>query len=278
MKSLDKVTVTNKGLHPAPLKGAIRGVAGGRTMVPVLVNLTNGMVLAYVGDIACGEELRLGVDKHGNVTAQLGDKDVRNRVYTGTGFVPGAKFTPLVPDTTPQPVLLNRGENTLWFFPLALFGQKSLGSAVLGMPALDLAHGRFAAKASTAAGGTQWDHSLFEQHPAVSLDLWWVEARPASFRFEIPAGVVLRDADAGGDPYEDRQRLFSLLGQTVDMMRAAGVDGRVEPRPLRERQTQRDRLRLLPPVAAREEMRMESRLSALSALFDTSATDGSRFG
>jgi hypothetical protein len=203
---------------------------------------------------------------------------VRTRVYTGTGFVPGAPFTPALPDATPQPLMLERGANKLWFFPLALYGERSLGSAVFGVPEADLEHGRFASKAATPPGGTLFDHSLFEQGPCVSLDLWWVENQPAAFRFEVPSGVVVRNLPASGDYYQDHLRLFALLQQTVDLMRAAGVDGRVVARPLRETQPQRDRGRPLEPILGQEQMRMESRLKALSALFDTNATDGSRFG
>jgi hypothetical protein len=278
LRALDKVTLSNRGLHPVPLRAVIRGVAGGLCQVPVLVNLTNTMVLAYVGEIACGQELRVEVDRRGDITATLGERDVRDRVYTGTGFVAGEVFAPIVPDATPTPLLLDRGDNTIWFFPLAIFDQKSLGSAVLGMPSADLEHGRFGAKSATPSGGTLFDESLFEQKSAVSLDLWWIEDRPASFRFEIPAGVVVCEAGAEGDLHDQNERLFSLLQQTVDLLSAAGVEGRVEPRLLRETQGLRDRVRVLPPIMAQEDMRMVSRLSAISALFDTSATDGSRFG
>jgi len=162
-------------------------------------------------------------------------------------------------------------------FQHPLYDRPSLGSAVLGMPKLEIEHGRFGAKAEPAFGGTYFDSSLFEQKPAASLDVYWIEARPASFRFEIPAGIVTRDAAAPGNAHEDRVRLFALLQQTVDLMRAAGVEGRVEARPLREAQRSRDRLRVLPPVVGRDEMRMEARLSALSALFDVGDIDRSRF-
>jgi hypothetical protein len=277
LRSLDRFELTNQGLHPAPMHAIVRGVAGRLCMTPVLVNLTNGMVLAYAGDLACGHELRIETTARGELRALLNGEDVRARVYTGTGFVPGAQFSPVVPDPTPQPLLLERGANAMWFFPLALYDLPSLGSAVLGMPKADLEHGRFGGKGESKFGGTHFDNSLFEQTPAASLDVWWIESRPAAFRFEIPAGVVVRDASAMGDAHVDRLRLFALLQQTVDLMRAAGVQGRVDARPLRESQQQRDRATVLPPVIGRDEMRTEARLSALSALFDMSDIDRSRF-
>ena len=190
---------------------------------------------------------------------------------------PAQPFSPVVPDTTPEPITLECGVNQMWFFPLALYSRPSLGSGVLGMPSLETRHGRFGPKTETPFTGTFFDQSLFEQSPIVAADIWWEEARPASFMFEIPAGVVVRPADTETNAHEDRQRLFGLLQQTVTLTRAAGVDGRVAPRPLRERQPQRDRVYPVPVVVGTDQARVDDALSGLSALFDTNATDGSRF-
>ncbi|MBV7335203.1 hypothetical protein KFU94_44580 [Chloroflexi bacterium TSY] len=277
LRSLNKFTLTNRGLFPVALQGVIRGVTGRLTTVPVLVNLTNGQVLTYVGDLPCGHELHLGLDDAGEIMARVGDDDVTDRVYTGQGFVPGESFTPVVPDPEPQPLMLERGDNQLWYFPLALFDEKILNAGVYGMPALQLEHGRFGQR-DQAESGTLFDQSLFEQPPGVSLDLWWDEDSVASFRFEIPTGVIRRDAARSSDLDVDQSRLFALLQQTIDLLRAAAVDGCVVPRPLQEAQPLEDRVRVLDPTHIRDEMRIESRLSGLSALFDDSAKDGSRFG
>lgn len=276
VKPLGRLILNNRGLHPAALEGVVRGVAPRRTAVPVLVNLTNGGVLAFVGDLPCGRELRLGVAGDGTLAAEAGGRDVRDRVFTGGDFVAGAPFEPVVPHPDPLPLRLERGANEIWFFPLALFDENVLSTGVFGMPAADVEHGRFA-EAGRPEAGTAFDRSLFEQPPAVSLDLFWDEVTAASFRFEIPAGVVRRRLDRGGDREADRSRLFAMLQQTVELLRAAAVDGRVEPRPLGDVQRQSDRVRVFDPTRAREEMRVESRLSGLSALFDVSAIDGSRF-
>lgn len=277
LRSLGKFTLNNKGLHPVPVQGVVRGVTGRMTTVPVLVNLTNGQVLTYLGELPCGYELQLGVDENGEFTANVNDKDVRDRVYTGEGFVPGEAFTPILPDSEPRPLMLERGENQLWYFPLAMFDEKILDAGVYGMPAVDLQHGRYAER-DNEQNGTLFDKSLFEQPYGVSLDLWWDEDIPARFIFEIPSGVVRRDARIDSDLDADRVRLFAVLQQTVSLLRAAGVDGRVEPRPLRDAQSMNDRVRILDPTLVSDEMRMESRLSGLSALFDNSALEGSRFG
>ena len=277
MRSLGQFTIHNRGLHPVPLLGAIRGVAGRITTVPVLVNLTNGHVFAYAGDLACGRELHLGIDEEGMLTAHVGELDVRDRVYTGKDFEPGADFTPVLPDPQPQPLMLERGQNLIWYFPLALFDERILDAGVLGMPEAHIRHGRYTA-VEREADGTLFDQSLFEQPPSVSLDLWWDEETVASFRVEIPAGVVRREAGRDGALDADRTRLFVLLQQTVNLLRAAAVDGRVLPRALGETQHLQDRMRVLDPTELSDELRMESRLSGLSALFDDSATEGSRFG
>jgi len=277
LRSLGKFTLNNKGLHPVPLQGVVRGVTGRMTTVPVLVNLTNGQVLTYLGALPCGYELHLGVDQNGEFTADVNDKDVRDRVYTGEDFVPGEEFTPILPDPKPQPMMLERGENQLWYFPLALFDEKIFDAGVYGMPEVDLQHGRYAERDNEQIG-TLFDKSLFEQPYGVSLDLWWDEDIPARFLFEIPSAVVRRDARVDSDLEADRVRLFAVLQQTVSLLRAAGVDGRVEPRPLRDTQSMNDRVRILDPTLVSDEMRMDSRLSGLSALFDNNALEGSRFG
>jgi hypothetical protein len=276
LRSLDKVTVVNRGVHPVPLQMAVRGVAGGLCLNPVIVNLTNGNVVLYVGDVPCGHELSLETDARGRLRATLQGEDVARDVYTGRGFTPGAQFSPVLPDATPEPLMLERGTNQIWFFPLALFNRRSLGSGVFGMPAEDLVHGLYGVRSGDPAG-TLFDHSLYEQPAATSMDFWWVEDEPANFRIEVPAGVVTRDADGAGDAHAERLGLFELLQNTVANVRAAGVDGRVEPRPLRGVQPQRDLVRVLPAVIAREQLTMQDRLGALSAIFDVTAGEGSRF-
>ena len=61
LKPLDQVTLHNRGVAPAALEGVVRGVAGRRTVSPVLANLDTGQVLVYVGDVPCGSELSLTV-------------------------------------------------------------------------------------------------------------------------------------------------------------------------------------------------------------------------
>ena len=119
--------------------------------------------------------------------------------------------------------------------------------------------------------------ALFEQPPAMSLDLFWDERAPATFRFMIPAGVVRRPTGSATDAATERDRLIGLMQQTVAGLRAAGVDGQVVARPLSDTQHQADRVSVLDPTRFRDTQLQDVRLTALSALFDLSATDGARF-
>lgn len=272
-RPLAKISAVNTGLFPVPLQGVVRGVAGARTAVPLIANLTNGQVLVYRGVIACGQELRLGVDDDGALSAHLDGEDVSADVTTASGFAPGGAFTPVIPDPDPAPLVLERGENTLWVFPLALYDEPGLGSAVFAMPNADISHGRWDKEDQYPPFGK----ALFEQPPAVSLDLFWDEARPATFRIEIPAGIVRRGADADADPITSRERLFGLMHDTVESLSAAGTLAELRARPLKETQRQFDRMRVLSPTRLQDTQEMTSRLNGLTALFDISAEDGARF-
>lgn len=275
LRPLARITLENTGLFPAPLQGVIRGVKDAKTAVPLIANLTNGQVMVYRGFVACGQSLVIGVDPDGAFTAHLDGTDVSADFTTGTGFAPGEPFTPAIPDDDPTPLMLERGTNQLWAFPLALYDQPSLGTGVFAMPGADVGQGRWEGDGATHP---PFGKALFEQPPALSLDLYWDERTPASFRFLIPAGVVRREAGGEMDAPTERERLFTLMEATVDSLRAAGVDGHVAARPLRETQHQTDRVRVLDPTRLAETQPTETRLAGVSALFDHSAKDGARLG
>ena len=276
LRPLAKVRVENRGLFPVPLQGVIRGVRGARTAVPLIANLTTGQVMVYRGLLACGQSLTIGATPEGRFTAHRDGVDVAEAVTTASGFAPGARFTPVIPDPDPRAVTLARGENLLWVFPLALFDAPSLGTGVFAMPSADVSHGRWEGKDTTRH--PPFGKALFEQPPALSLDLFWDEHAAARFRFDIPAGVVRRPAGRPDDARTERERLFTLMQEAIAILCAAGVEGHVEPRPLRTTQRQHDRMRVLDPTRLKETQPMQPRLSGLSALFDLSATDGARFG
>ena len=276
LRPLSVFDVQNLGLFPTNLFVVIRGAPGLRTAVPLIANLTNGQVLVFRGTVACGSELRLGAAPDGKLEATLDGVDVAARFVTGTGFVAGERFAPIPPDPEPMPLVLEPGLNTLWFYPLALYGEHGLGSGVLGMPDREAHHGRWEGRYGD--GEARFGDALFEQEPFAGVDLWWNETTPASFRFEIPSGVVRREAGRRPDPELDRERLFGLLQDAVSLLRAAGVDGRVTARPFRSEQRQTDRCRPGPAIRAGDEQRLEGGLAGLEAIFDFSAESGARYG
>lgn len=274
-QSLARFDLINLGLEPAALLGRIVGVSGARTGHPAIVNLTTGSILLYADLLECGQTLELGLDPQGRLTGRIGERDVSDRLWTGEGFVAGSRFQPVSPDPEPQPIRLAQGRNEMWFFPLGVFDARGLDSAVFASPKADMRQGRFGGM--TDASGTNYDQSLFVQAPAVSLDLWWTERSPAAFRIEIPADVVRRKPTVPArDLDADRTRLFALLQDVVTDMKAAGVDGRIVPRPLREQQRLRSRATVVNPRSTHETQRLESTLSGVSALFDLTAVDGAR--
>lgn len=274
VRPLSQITLDNQGLFPTALQGVIRGVKGAKTTVPLIANLSNGQVMVYRGLVGCGQSLEIGTTAEGEFTARLDGVDVSADFTTGTGFAPGAPFTPAIPDPDPTALRLERGENRLWLFPLALYDEPALGTGVFAMPEADIGHGRWEGDGNTHP---PFGRALFEQPPAMSVDLYWDEATPATFHFLIPAGLVRREQDQDTDAETERNRLFTLMQETLAGLRAAGVDGRVIARPLGETQTQHDRLRVLDPTHLSETQPMQARLSGLSALFDLSASDGARF-
>ncbi len=278
VRSLERITIVNKSLFRTPLQIVVRGIAGMKTFSPVLVNLTNGGALAFAGDFPCGRELRITVDDREKVRGIIGDEDVTSNLHSARNYNPSLDFSPLSKDLPVKPIMLERGENTIWFFPLGVYDAPSLNSAVLGMPSPDTAHGSWGDRTTKTPPGTAFDSSLFEQDFVASLDLYWVERMPASFRFEVPTGVVLREEGSSCRKFLEQQaELFDLLGQTVALLKGAGVFGAVEGRPLRTTQLQADRVRVWSGRMGTEEQRVESRLRGLSGMFDSGNLNKSHF-
>jgi hypothetical protein len=278
VKSLEKITINNRSLFRTPLQITICGIAGSKTVSPVMVNLTNGNVLAFAGDFPCGRELKVRVDDTETVYGGIGDTDVTAYLHSARNYRPARDFTPMAADSAVKPIMLERGENTLWFFPLGLFDFKSLNAGILGMPSPDIVHGSWGDRTTKNPPGTPFGSSLFEQEFAASLDLFWVEKTPATFTFEVPIGAVLRKpGTAHADFVERQERLFDLLNQTITLLRGAGVSGTVEKRPLRTTQRQDDHVRVWRGEMDPEEQRVESKLRALSGIFDSGTLNNSYF-
>lgn len=275
VRPLETFTVVNDGIDPTVVEMAITGVAGGRTAMPVLVNRTNGAAIGFRGLVPAGHTLvlRTGGD---TVSARLEGRDVGDRVISTQAFAPGPGRPDPSLDEVARLPRLERGANTLWFISLARYDDPGLDAAMFGVAEEALHQGRFAT--SGVEGGGRWDDAVFFADPAAGIDAWWVERTPATFRFDIPAGVVRREAGRRADPEGDRTELFRLLGETVDRLRAAATVGTAAPVRLRETQPAADRLTVLAPISTTERGSAgEPVLVGTGMRFDTTARDESRY-
>lgn len=267
----DRFLATNRGADAVPLAAAIVGVAGGRTVMPVIVNHTTGAALGWRGLVPAGEVLVVrgaGTAQEGSVTATLDGEDVSAGLWSTSTFGPER----LVDEPT-RPLVLARGDNDLAFVSLARYDEPGLDAAMLGLAGSAQVQGRFAGGGDD---GTVFGDAVFAQDPVVGLDAWWVERTPAAFRVTVPAGVVRRVARRRDDPEQDRDDLFRLLSGTTDRLRAAAVDGQTVPALLSDQQRAVDRVTVLGalPEAASPG---DGQVVAVDAAFDVTPRDRSRY-
>jgi len=277
LRPLDQITLRNGGLFPTPLLGVLRGVAGGRTASPLLVNLTNGTALGYAGVIRLGQELRFVVLPNGELRGFIDETDVTSRLYSTSEFVPGVPFTPVRPDPHPRPIQLERGDNVLWFISLAMFDVPGLDTAMLAMASPEQRQGLFA-ETGKPDTGTLFDLAMFYDKPAGVLDAFWDELTPATFVFETPKGVVVRTPDATETAEAETARLVAWLDETLEKLRPAATSASIEPRALASTQLLRDRCIVVGPGAGEVSPTGDDRLAGLGAIFDVTHFDDSRMG
>jgi hypothetical protein len=282
VQPLTRFDAVNQGLGPVPAQLAIYGVPGGDTAMPVLVNRTTGHAIGWRGVVPAGRALAIRTTG-GQVVATLDGEPVSELLWSTADFRAGPGRPPLPLDDPVAPLLLERGANALRLITLGRYGDPGLDAAAHAVASEALRQGRWASAdgtgeaGPTATGdGTAFDDSVFQQGPAAVLDLWWVERRSASFRVDVPAGVVSRPRGRRADPEADRDELFRLLQDTVDRLRAAAVVGVVAAVRLREEQRAADRLRVLAAQQERASAGVD-RVAASSALFDITSREESRY-
>jgi hypothetical protein len=263
-------TERNAGLFDTLPEITVTGLGGGRTAVPVVVNLTSGQLIGYAGVVPTGRRVTItATDPRGRVARAVldGRHDVTDRLFSLSGFRPGRAFSPEDLDAEARVPRLDRGDSEWWYLAPGLHDVGGLDHVFLALADLDLREATF--------GGSTFDHALFPSGPAAGLALQWTEREPATFRVRVPAGVVV-------EPRTGRDRIHpkvvSTLRSTVEELRAAGIAASVEAAGLRERQPMRVRVDL-PWVRTPRDLAPsgEGESLELGARFGDSGLGGSRF-
>jgi hypothetical protein len=244
VEPLQQFTLTTKGLDPVEAALLLVGLPTGPECAPVIVNLTTGQALLFLGTIPPGQRLFIRPDGHGGVTARLEGQDVTSRLYSVTGVTPGTPWTRANVESPPRALRLQRGDNAMWFLPVAHYEVRGLDRFLLALPDLTLAEARY--------DTTTFDQALFYEQPAIVLRAAWREARPASFEVYLPGGLLLGEADKRADALAARTQLEDALGTAVATLRAAAVESRVLMRAFADAQGSGDRLTAVLPIRVRE--------------------------
>jgi hypothetical protein len=236
---LSRFTVENKGLDETTASILLTGLPGGPESVPVVVNLTTGDAIFFLGNVAPGERLWIRPDG-----ALLEREDVSSKVRSVTGLVPGESWSPSQVQNPANPIRLVRGANDIWFLTVAHFDAFGLDRFLLGLADLALQQGRWEE--------TRFDHALFYQDPAVQLRMTWVETEPASIQARLPLGLARRRVTQAGRVENDRDQFTASVTQGVARLKAAGVRSEVVALSFRETQPTGDFLTGRLPLAVKE--------------------------
>jgi hypothetical protein len=233
IEPLTQQVVVNHGIDAAPASLLLTGTDV-TEYAPVVVNLTTGRALAYLGDVRTGDRLWIEAQGDGSVTAQLGRADVTSRLRGIERLTPGTAWS--AADVAPEPRALELlpGANDLWFLPVAHLDVPGLDRVLLALAGLDLHQGRWDAGS--------FDRALFYQDPGAVVDLVWTERVPAAVRVDLDAAAMLSPAGRLDEALDARDQLAASVGDGVRRLAAAGVATEVRLRPRHESQRQLDHL------------------------------------
>ena len=269
MPPLAKLTVTVTSLADTPVSLLLTGLAAGPEAAPLIANLTTGTALIWKGRVPPGARLAI-LATEGRATAVLDGIDVSDRLVGLTGFTPGADWTPAQIAAPAPPIAVRRGDNQVWFFPVALYDADGLDRFLLGLPDLDLAEGRW--------DSSLFDHALFDQPACVQLLATWLEDEPAAIALDVPAELVLRPANATGPPDADRDRLVTALDAGIQRLKAAGIHAATRARSFSNLQPATDRLVAVLPMHLKEAGSSGAeRMPDTGGLWGVTPFDGSTF-
>jgi hypothetical protein len=237
---LSRFSVEMKGLDETIASILLTGLPGGPESVPVVVNLTTGEGLVFLGNVAPGQRLWLQGREDGLVTARLERADVTAHLRTIAGLAPGTAWESSQVHSPARALRLARGINDFWFLTVAHFDALGLDRFLLGLADLALKQGRWEE--------TRFDHALFYQDPAVQLRMTWLETEPASIQARLPLGLALRRPTAAGRIENDREQFAKTVDLGINRLRAAGVRSEVIAMSFTETQATSDFLTGMQPV------------------------------
>lgn len=244
LEPLQQFFVEQRGIDPVMPSLLFVGTPAAGEASPVLINITTGEALIYTGAVRPGQRLWLTPTPGGGVKAMLEDAEVTGQVRSLTGVEPGKAWTAADEVTPPRALTLRPGTNLMWFLPVARYDVKGLDRALLALPDLTVAEGRW--------DTTAFDTSLFYEDPGLLLRAAWREAVPASFEIQLPSQLMVSPQGQVDQAVPARVQLGDALDKAIGSLRAAGVASRVVLRPFAEGQGQRDRLAGVQPITIAE--------------------------
>jgi hypothetical protein len=241
---LSRFTITMKGLDDTYASLLLTGTEAGPESMPLIANLTTGDALLFHGNVAPGQRLWLRAASDGSVTAQLERDDVTAKLVSITGITPGTAWdAPQI--TTPAKALpLVRGDNSLWFLPVAHFDELGLDRFMLALADLAMVDGHW--------DSSNLDHSIFYLAPAINMRLTWLEMEPASIALHVHTESVYRAVPSPGSATDARDQIAFALDDGVKRLRAAGVRSDVAALAFSELQPATDFMTSVLPKTIRE--------------------------
>lgn len=237
---LTQFSVHMGGLDEVAASLLLVGLAGGPEYSPLVANLSTGQALLYRGRVGVGERLWLRAADDGSVVARLEHRDVSDRLVSISGLEPGRPWDAAQVQVPARSLRLQRGENRLWFLPVAHYDDGGLDRVLLALADLALAQGRW--------DSARFDHALFHQGAAVQLKLRWLEAQPATFELRLPAGALRQRAPAAVNAEAARDQIGTALHTGITRLKAAGVRGAVRLQAFTEQQRSFDHLTQVQPL------------------------------
>lgn len=229
---LHRWTEANRGLEDSMASFRVTGLLGGRTCVPMLVNLTTGDMILYADRVPAGVTVTIGPadsDDPRAARATIDGRDVSHRLRSMAGIALGVPFTPEMLDPSPRLPAFPRGPSDWVFLSIGLYDVRGLDHVFFALAGEDLREGRF--------DESGWDQSLFPSGPIAQLEMTWAETEPASFEVRVPRGLVV---EPGGALAQGAvwQVVADALEDAIGSLHAAGVRGAAVFEPFGERHEQ----------------------------------------